>query len=328
MWDDALTHAYFGSVEGLSGGDLMSSFGNMWASGEWNRNQLTKDMPISSDINSIIKKFTEDHTAEAFNDIVNLVVQMGIGMNPQSITDTAVAIFDACGDDPALSREASIFVMRVLQVPKSQLDKIYFDEIGLSGEEASKLTPQQLASRYARYKIKQGTPLAPWSWEDEERTAGYEKTAVTRMKERLQKRNDAETIERFNSLDAEYKETGHLLSNGKKMMKTDYVAGAQELAKLFDTPQYARYLRFKALNNNLDSLCKRWLESRSSEEAALFSETIPKYRSLMIKAVEADTEREYMKLGNQINSLMIEFETKHQRLRPDIYNQTDIAKRG
>lgn len=36
MWDDAFTHAYFGSVEGLTGGDVMSSFGNMWASGEWN----------------------------------------------------------------------------------------------------------------------------------------------------------------------------------------------------------------------------------------------------------------------------------------------------
>ncbi|WP_280120839.1 helicase-related protein [Sangeribacter muris] len=154
MWDDALTHAYFGSVEGLTGGDVMSSFGNMWASGEWSRNQLSKDMPLASDINTIANKFIGGKNAEAVNDILNLLVQSGIGMNPQSLTDAAIAITDACGDDPALSHEAAIFVMRVLQVPQSQLDKLYFDEIGLNGEEASKLTPEQLAQRYAEYKVK------------------------------------------------------------------------------------------------------------------------------------------------------------------------------
>ena len=164
MWDDAFTHAYFGSVEGLTGGDVMSAFGNMAASGEWNFNQLSKDMPLASDINTIANKFIGGKNAEAINDIINLLVQSGVGMNPQSITDAAVAITDACGDDPALSHEAAIFVMRVLQVPQSQIDKMYFDEIGLSGEEASKLTPEQLAQRYAEYKVKRGTPLAPWSW--------------------------------------------------------------------------------------------------------------------------------------------------------------------
>ena len=46
---------------------------------------------------------------------------------------------------------------------RAQMEGIYFDEIGLSGEEASKLTLEQLAQRYAQYKVKRGTPLAPWS---------------------------------------------------------------------------------------------------------------------------------------------------------------------
>lgn len=117
MWDDVITHSYFGSIEGLTGGDVMSSFGNMWASGEWSRNQLSKDMPLASDINTIANKFIGGKNAEAVNDILNLLVQSGIGMNPQSLTDAAIAITDACGDDPALSHEAAIFVMRVLQAP-------------------------------------------------------------------------------------------------------------------------------------------------------------------------------------------------------------------
>lgn len=140
MWDDAITHAMFGSVEGFTGGDVMSSFGNMAVGGEWSYNQLSKDMPIASDINNLLNKFESGKNSEAINDIIHLVVQSGIGMNPQSITDAVVAIMDACGNDAELSLEAAIFIMRVLQVPQSQLERLYFDEVGLSGDEASKLT--------------------------------------------------------------------------------------------------------------------------------------------------------------------------------------------
>lgn len=67
--------------------------------------------------------------------------------------------------------------MRIINAPQSQIDKLYWDEIDLSGEQASKLTPQQLAQRYAEYKVKRGTPLAPWLWDDEERLDKYHKIA-------------------------------------------------------------------------------------------------------------------------------------------------------
>lgn len=232
MWDDALTHAYFGSVEGLTGGDVMSSFGNMAVSGEWSANQLTKDMPLASDISSIRDKFIGDRNAEAFTDIFNLLIQSGIGMNPQSITDAAVAFMDACGDDPALSHEAAIFVMRVLQVPQSQLDKMYFDEIGLSGEEASKLTLSNLAERYATYKVKRGTPFAPWSWDDGERIDRYRKAAEKKIKERLENQGRRETLDAYADFEERYKAMRQKAQEAKKLMKFDYLAGAQAYAEL------------------------------------------------------------------------------------------------
>ena len=316
MWDDAITHAYFGSVEGLSGGDVLSSFGNMWANGEWNRNQLSKDMPLASDINSIANKFIGGKNAEGINDIINLLVQMGVGMNPQSITDAAIAITDACGDDPALSHEAAIFVMRVLQVPQSQIDKMYFDEIGLSGEEASKLTPEQLAQRYAEYKVKRGTPLAPWSWGDEERLNKYSESAKDRMKERLNAQGDATVNEAYADFEARYKDVSEKAKEAKALMRNDYAAAAQAHAALQQAPDFTLYQRFGSLDKQLGRISKMWLTSKTPEEAALIASTIPAYRAGMVKVLQAETVENQQSAMSELTTLMNEFYSKYQAMQP------------
>lgn len=312
MWDDAFTHAYFGSVEGLTGGDVMSSFGNMWASGEWNWNQLSKDMPLASDINTIGSKFVGGKNAEAINDILNLLVQMGVGMNPQSLTDTAIAITDACGDDPALSHEAAIFAMRVLQVPQSQIDKMYFDEVDLTGEETSKLTPAQLAQRYAEYKVKRGTPLAPWSWGDEERLGKYNDLATDRMKERLDAQGDARVIEAYADFEARYKAVSEKAKEAKELMKTDYAAAAQAHAMLQQDPDFGLYQRFGALDKQLGRISKMWLTSKSPAEASLVASTITSYRAGMVKVLQAETAESQQSAMSELTTLMNDFYAKYQ----------------
>ena len=321
MWDDAFTHAYFGSVEGLTGGDVMSSFGNMWASGEWNWNQLSKDMPLASDINTIGSKFVGGKRAEAINDILNLLVQMGVGMNPQSLTDTAIAITDACGDDPALSHEAAIFAMRVLQVPQSQIDKMYFDEVDLTGEEASKLTPAQLAQRYAEYKVKRGTPLAPWSWGDEERLGKYNDLATDRMKERLDAQGDAKVIEAYADFEARYKAVSEKAKEAKALMKTDYAAAAQAHAMLQQDPDFGLYQRFGALDKQLGRISKMWLTSKSPQEAALVASTITSYRAGMVKVLQAETAESQQSAMSELTTLMNDFYAKYQGMQPKQVNR-------
>lgn len=321
MWDDAMTHAYFGSVEGLTGGDVMSSFGNMWASGEWNWNQLSKDMPLASDINTIATKFIGGKNAEAVNDILNLLVQMGVGMNPQSITDTAIAITDACGDDPALSHEAAIFIMRVLQVPQSQIDKLYFDEVDLTGEEASKLTPAQLAQRYAEYKVKRGTPLAPWSWGDEERLGKYNDLATDRMKERLDAQGDATVIKAYADFEARYKAVSEKAKEAKELMKTDYAAAAQAHAALQQDPDFILYQRFGSLDKQLGRISKMWLTSKSPAEAALVASTISSYRAGMVKVLQAETVESQQSAMSELTTLMNDFYAKYQDMQPKQVNR-------
>ena len=321
MWDDAFTHAYFGSVEGLTGGDVMSSFGNMWASGEWNWNQLSKDMPLASDINTIGSKFVGGKNAEAINDILNLLVQMGVGMNPQSLTDTAIAITDACGDDPALSHEAAIFAMRVLQVPQSQIDKMYFDEVDLTGEEASKLTPAQLAQRYAEYKVKRGTPLAPWSWGDEERLGKYNDLATDRMKERLDAQGDARVIEAYADFEARYKAVSEKAKEAKALMKTDYAAAAQAHAMLQQDPDFGLYQRFGALDKQLGRISKMWLTSKSPAEASLVASTITSYRAGMVKVLQAETAESQQSAMSELTALINDFYAKYQGMQPKQVNR-------
>lgn len=321
MWEDAMTHAYFGSVEGLTGGDVMSSFGNMWASGEWNWNQLSKDMPLASDINTIATKFIGGKNAEAVNDILNLLVQMGVGMNPQSITDTAIAITDACGDDPALSHEAAIFIMRVLQVPQSQIDKLYFDEVDLTGEEASKLTPAQLAQRYAEYKVKRGTPLAPWSWGDEERLGKYNDLAADRMKERLDAQGDATVIKAYADFEARYKAVSEKAKEAKELMKTDYAAAAQAHAALQQDPDFILYQRFGSLDKQLGRISKMWLTSKSPAEAALVASTISSYRAGMVKVLQAETVESQQSAMSELTTLMNDFYAKYQGMHPKQVNR-------
>lgn len=237
-------------------------------------------------------------------------------MNPQSITDAAIAITDACGDDPALSHEAAIFVMRVLQVPQSQLDKLYFDEIDMSGEEASKLTPEQLAQRYAEYKVKRGTPLAPWSWGDEERLGKYEDLAKDRMKERLDGQGDAAVIEAYADYEARYKAVKQKAEDAKALIKTDYAAAAQAQAELQQDPNFGVYQRFGNLDKQLSRISKMWLTAKTPEEASLVAETIPAYRAGMVKVLQAESTEAQQSAMSELTELMNDFYSKYQAMQP------------
>lgn len=246
---------------------------------------------------------------------------MGIGVNPQSITDAVIAILDACGDDPELSHEGAIFAMRVLQVPQSQIDKMYFDEVDLTGEDASKLTPEQLAERYARYKVKRGAPLSPWSWNDEERLAKYEKMAGGRMKERLGKQGDSDVIEAYADFESRYKEVSKKVREANQLMKTDFIKGAEAHARVQQDPDFGLYRRFGQLDGELDRISKMWLTAKTPEEAALVASTISSYRAGMVKVLQAETVESQQSAMSGLTTLMNDFYTKYQGLQPEQVNR-------
>lgn len=266
MWDDAFKHSFFGSIEGLTGGDVMSAIGNNLIHGK-GLNPLTasKEMPLSADIQSIVSKWNKDKVA-AMNDVVNLLVQSGVGVNPQSLTDAVVAIMDYCGDDAETSRECALLIARIINCPQSQTDKIYFDELGATAAEASKMTPAEIAERYAEYKIHRGAPLTGWAYSEEARDSvktAQQNRVLTKAKEKMSNRMETEATKQLLSTFDEVSKQQTELSKLKKTDRAAYREGMKQLRQKYNMREHGRMKRYK---HDMKLLTEKYLRSKSAEE--------------------------------------------------------------
>jgi N12 class adenine-specific DNA methylase len=266
MWDDAFKHSFFGSIEGLTGGDVMSAIGNDLIHGK-GLNPLTasKEMPLSADIQSIVSKWNKDKVA-AMNDVVNLLVQSGVGVNPQSLTDAVVAIMDYCGDDAETSRECALLIARIINCPQSQTDKIYFDELGATAAEASKMTPAEIAERYAEYKIHRGAPLTGWAYSEEARDSvktAQQNRVLTKAKEKMSNRMETEATKQLLSTYDEVSKQQTELSKLKKTDRAAYREGMKQLRQKYNMREHGRMKRYK---HDMKQLTEKYLRSKNAEE--------------------------------------------------------------
>ena len=285
MWQDVWNHSMFGSIEGLTGGDVISAAGNMWVSGEGNPQYLTKDMPLASDVLSILKKMDKDQVS-AMNDVINLLVQSTVGVNPQSLTDAVVAVMDYCGDDAETSRECALLMARVLNCPQSQLDKIYFDELDASGEEASQMTPSEIAERYARYKVRRGAPLTGWAYGNEQREKlmdKYRDRSNTLAKERLTRETDKQASQNMAQWLEEFEATKDRVKEIRKVKSRDEDRYDELLNELEITPEYDRYEIIKGYKRDVDALTKEWLNATTPAQRDSCAQAIIRLKSDMVR---------------------------------------------
>lgn len=286
MWDDIFNHSMFGSIEGLTGGDVMSAAGEMWMNGEGNPEQLTKDMPLASDVVSILRKMDKDYVS-AMNDVVNLLVQSGLGFNPQSLTDAVVAVMDYCGEDAQTPRECALLISRITNCPQSQIDKIYFDEIDATGEEASTMTPEEIAERYAEYKLHRNAPLTGWAYDKEGRKKvkdKHRKKAKTVMKERMTStaatQRTRELLEGFDEVSEKEKELNRL----KKSDRKAYREGRKQLR---GSTNMIRHNRIKRYNHDIKRLTEKWLNAKTAQEADSIAKAMVNARERLLIDVDS-----------------------------------------
>jgi len=285
MWDDVFTHTMFGSIEGLTGGDVYSNTLNAWAKGEkitpW---VASKDMPLASDLENIWTKWNTDEVS-AMNDVINLLVQSAVGVNPQSLTDAVVAIMDVCGDDAQTSRECALLMTRIINCPQSQLDKIYFDELGATGEEASQMTPYEIAERYARYKVRRGAPLTGWAYGNEQREKimdKYRKRSNTLAKERLVRETDKAVTDSLATWNEEYNATKERVSAVNKVKERDEDRYYDLLDELEATPEFERYQIISDYKRDVDALTKEWLRATTPEQRDSCTQAIINLKRMMV----------------------------------------------
>lgn len=285
MWHDIFCHTMFGSIEGLTGGDVMSAVGNGFAKGEGlNLFSASKDMPLSSDLQNIVNKWNKDKVA-AMNDVTNLMVQSGIGVNPQSLTDAVVAIMDYCGDDANTSRECALLITRIINCPQSQIDKIYFDELNATAAEAQGMTPAEIAERYARYKMHRGAPLTGWAYTDEARDSvmtAQQNRVLTKAKEKLNSRMETEeTKQLLSDYDAIAKQETAL----SKIKKTDRAAYREGMKQLRQSNDMRQHMRLKRYKHDMKELTSKYLRCKSAEERDLIVSTMFSTRAKMLEDI-------------------------------------------
>lgn len=285
MWHDIFCHTMFGSIEGLTGGDVMSAVGNGFAKGEGlNLFSASKDMPLSSDLQNIVNKWNKDKVA-AMNDVTNLMVQSGIGVNPQSLTDAVVAIMDYCGDDANTSRECALLITRIINCPQSQIDKIYFDELNATAAEAQGMTPAEIAERYARYKMHRGAPLTGWAYTDEARDSvmtAQQNRVLTKTKEKLNSRMETEeTKQLLSDYDAVAKQETAL----SKIKKTDRAAYREGMKQLRQSNDMRQHMRLKRYKHDINELTSKYLRCKSAEERDSIVSTMFSTRAKMLEDI-------------------------------------------
>lgn len=286
MWHDIFCHTMFGSIEGLTGGDVMSAVGNGFAKGEGlNLFSASKDMPLSSDLQNIVNKWNKDKVA-AMNDVTNLMVQSGIGVNPQSLTDAVVAIMDYCGDDANTSRECALLITRIINCPQSQIDKIYFDELNATAAEAQGMTPAEIAERYARYKMHRGAPLTGWAYTDEARDSVMtvlQNRVLTKAKEKLNSRMETEeTKQLLSDYDAVAKQETAL----SKIKKTDRAAYHEGMKQLRQSNDMRQHMRLKRYKHDMNELTSKYLRCKSAEERDSIVSTMFSTRAKMLEDID------------------------------------------
>ena len=316
FWDDIWAHTMGGWLEGLTGGDVMSLGIGMWRNGEVSEWKLKKEMPLTTDLFKTGRELFKGEYGAFVTDAVNLCVQMGLGVNPQSITDGVLAIMDACGDDPALAHEATICISRILQVPQSQIDKMYFDEIGLSGDEVSKYTPAQLAERYAEFKVKRGRFFAPWSWDDEGQIGKFTEKANKTINERTDQMGDKKVNEAYLQYEEVYNGVDAKVNEAKKKAKTDYVEAAQLMAEArSDSKAFETYQMFKPMDGYFNEIVKLYLGAKTPDEAALCRQAVLDYKSAMVKVLEAPDVSTRDEAIDSLRAVMQGFAKAQSRLR-------------
>lgn len=285
MWHDIFCHTMFGSIEGLTGGDVMSAVGNGFAKGEGlNLFSASKDMPLSSDLQNIVNKWNKDKVS-AMNDVTNLMVQSGIGVNPQSLTDAVVAIMDYCGDDAKTSRECALLITRIINCPQSQIDKIYFDELNATAAEAQGMTPAEIAERYARYKMHRGAPLTGWAYTDEARDSvmtAQQNRVLTKAEEKLNSRMETEeTKQLLSDYDAVAKQETAL----SKIKKTDRAAYREGMKQLRQSNDMRQHMRLKRYKHDMNELTSKYLRCKSAEERDSIVSTMFSTRAKMLEDI-------------------------------------------
>ena len=170
-----------GGVESLPAGEMLSGVIEATMTGDYSQVGVPQ-LVATQDLENIADLMEYD-PVRAANEVLNILVSTGTGVNPQTFTDLFVALSDV--EDFTDPRELAMFAARAINAPNSQLEQLDVDK---AMEEYGK-NAEEVVRRYAEYRKKKLTPLTGWRYSDEDEQKAmerYEKRFKRYLDERLE----------------------------------------------------------------------------------------------------------------------------------------------
>lgn len=290
--EDSMKRGMFGGLEGFTFGGTIPDLLYGLVTGD--KPQLNEESsPAMGLITDMVNLYSNGKTERAANEMINTMVALGIGVNPQVMEDAVVAGIDFFEQDEKSARDWALLFMRVIQCPQSQIDQVYFDELGMYGSEAQAIalkSPAELAERYATYKARRANFATMWAY-DEDRWEGEVKEAWRKKfnkeaKERLKGRSEEHVNEALEEYDAELKETRKKLK-ALKESRGDVVDRAEQAQAIFNSPEGTRYMLYNRFHPYLEKMIKSWLNAPSAEAAAVEAAAVIEYKAKIVEMLDA-----------------------------------------
>lgn len=312
--EDAMKRGLLGGFEGMTFGGTLPDFFYGLANGD--KPQLKEETsPGAGLLFETANLWSNGKTERATNEMINTMIALGVGVNPQVLEDGVVAGMDFFGEDEKSARDWALLFMRVIQCPQSQIDQVYFDELGMDARKASRKTPAELAERYATYKACRANFATMWAYDDnrwDEIKDPWRKKFKKDVMERLNEQGGAHVTEKYNEFAERSKAVSKKETKANEAMEYDYVEYARLMTELQQDPDYLLNIHFKAYDQNLNRLAGMYLHAESPEEAALIVSTMSTYRAGMVKALECETDAERNREEAKLQKLMEDFDRKRQ----------------
>ena len=215
---EALIDGVMGGLGNLPAGETLTGAIKAIAEGDVSQFQLPQAVAMQ-DMETIADLMQTD-PVRAAGEVLNILVAMGVGVNPQTFTDMFVALSDVDDFNP---RELTMLVMRLINAPNSKLELLEADKAMENyGEKMEEITRE-----YAEYQKSKRAPLTGWLYSDE-----AERKALERYEKRFKKILDErfETIvEDTGEYDAFYENSDPLMKAKLAKLRQKFLEGDKEI---------------------------------------------------------------------------------------------------
>ena len=254
----------------------------------------------------------------AAGELLNILVAMGVRVNPQTFTDMFVALADV--EDWSDPREIAMFVLRFNNAPNSKLELLEADE----AMENYGANIEEITREYAEYQKKKRAPLTGWLYSDEK-----ERKAIERYEKRFKKILDErfETIvENTDEYDAWYENSNPQMKAKLAKLRKAYLEGDKETTmEKLDSLDITKKVLYGSGYDEVNTVYYELSTAEDEDMAMMIDQKIEELTPMMdeYKKLTGDDKKAY----REKNLEVIQLYNKLNNYKNDVNTQKGIMKK-